>query len=215
MRKFWLLASFGLLSLTATTLSSCSMSTSGSYNAKLYTRGSKAKGVVAMLPVFYRTEKSAEILPWNLQAEFSEEISKRLHSSDKLLLIKHHASASVAAQFFSPIPNLSSELAAQLLPAEFVVAAEILEQKTLENVLNPSISASVRVRVFDIRHNKISMVYQEILDANQSLASGSSDYHRYGWRSKNFDSTPMGLMHQRLFREIVARVEGYVCANYS
>ncbi|WP_080141798.1 CT253 family lipoprotein [Chlamydia suis] len=215
MRRSWLLASFSLLSLTATTLSSCSVSTSGSYNARLYTKGSKAKGVVAMLPVFYRTEKSAEILPWNLQAEFSEEICKRLHSSDKLLLIKHHAPAGVAAQFFSPTPNISPELAAQLLPAEFVVATEILEQKTTEDILNPSISASVRVRVFDIRHNKISMIYQEILNANQPLASGSSDYYRYGWRSKNFDSTPMGLMHQRLFREIVARVEGYVCANYS
>ncbi|MBQ8499027.1 CT253 family lipoprotein [Chlamydia sp.] len=215
MQKSRLLAFVGLSLLTANIFSGCSVSPSGSYHAKLYTRGSKARGVVAMLPVLYRTEKSAEILPWNLQAEFSEEISKRLHSSDKLLLIKHHASAGVAAQFFSPTPNISPELAVQLLPAEFVVATEILEQKTVEDALNPSISASVRVRVFDIRHNKISMIYQEILDANQPLASGSNDYHRYGWRSKNFDSTPMGLMHHRLFREIVARVEGYVCANYS
>ncbi|EPP37480.1 hypothetical protein BOKEGFJH_00197 [Chlamydia avium] len=214
MRKLLLLVSLGLLSVN---LSSCSLPASGSYHPKLYTSGSKAKGVVAMLPVFYRSDKVSEALPWNLQTEFTQEISKRLHASDKLFLIKHNASPQTIAQFYSVVPQVSPETIASLLPAEFIVATELLEQKnTTDTFGNNSITASVRVRVFDIRHNKVSMIYQEIIESSQvNLAGANKDYHRYGWQTKHFEATPMGLMHNRLFREIVARVEGYVCANYS
>lgn len=214
MRKFFLLGSLSLLTLN---LSSCSLPVSGSYHPKLYTSGSKAKGVVAMLPVFYRSDKVSEALPWNLQTEFTQEISKRLHASDKLFLIKHNASPQAIAQFYSVIPQISPETVASLLPAEFIIATELLEQKNEADALgNNAITASVRVRVFDIRHNKVSMIYQEIIESSQiALVGANKDYHRYGWQTKHFESTPMGLMHHRLFREIVARVEGYVCANYS
>lgn len=214
MRKLLLLGFLGLLSMN---LSSCSFSASGSYHPKLYTSGSKAKGVVAMLPVFYRSDKVSEALPWNLQTEFTQEISKRFLASDKLFLIKHNASPQTIAQFYSVIPQISLDALGPLLPAEFIVATEILDQKTVTDAFgNNSITASVRVRVFDIRHNKALMIYQEIIESSQvALAGANKDYHRYGWQTKHFEATPMGLMHQRLFREIVARVEGYVCANYS
>ncbi|AAP05141.1 CT253 family lipoprotein [Chlamydia caviae] len=214
MRKLLLLVSCGLLSIN---LSSCSLPASGSYHPKLYKSGSKAKGVVAMLPVFYRSGKVSEVLPWSLQAEFTQEISKRFHSSEKLFLIKHSASPQVISQFYAPVVHdFSPQAIVEFLPAEFVVATELLEQKTSQDMFgHDSVTASVRVRVFDIRHNKVTMIYQEIIESSQPLATTASDYHRYGWHTKHFDSTPMGLMHQRLFREVVARVEGYVCANYS
>ncbi|MEF9519886.1 CT253 family lipoprotein [Chlamydia crocodili] len=214
MRKLLLLVSCGLLSIN---LSGCSLPASGSYHPKLYKSGSKAKGVVAMLPVFYRSGKISEVLPWNLQAEFTQEIGKRFHSSERLFLIKHSASPQVVSQFYSPVvPEFSPQAIVEFLPAEFVVATELLEQKTSQDMFgHDSITASVRVRVFDIRHNKVSMIYQEIIESSQPLATTASDYHRYGWQTKHFESTPMGLMHHRLFREVVARVEGYVCANYS
>ncbi|CAG9046603.1 hypothetical protein NVRI1_00967 [Chlamydia abortus] len=214
MRKLLLLVSCGLLSIN---LTSCSLPASGSYHPKLYKSGSKAKGVVAMLPVFYRAGKASEALPWNLQAEFTQEISKRFHASDKVFLIKHTASPQVISQFYSPvIPEFSPQAVVEFLPAEFIVATELLEQKTSQDAFgHDSITASVRVRVFDIRHNKVSLIYQEIIESSQPLATITSDYHRYGWQTKNFEATPMGLMHNRLFREVVARVEGYVCANYS
>lgn len=214
MRKLLLLLSSGLITLS---LTGCSLPTSGSYHPKLYTSGSKAKGVVTMLPVFYRSGKVSEVLPWSLQTEFTQEISKRLHASDKLFLIKHTASPQLVAQFYSPnTAHIATGSLAELLPAEFVVATELLEQKTSSDMFgNDSIVASVRVRVFDIRHNQVTMIFQEILEASQPISSVNSDYHRYGWQTKNFEATPMGLMHQRLFREVVARIEGYVCANYS
>ncbi|WP_348663947.1 CT253 family lipoprotein [Chlamydia vaughanii] len=214
MRKLLLLVSCGLLSVN---LSSCSLPASGSYHPKLYKSGSKAKGVVAMLPVFYRSGKVSEALPWNLQTEFTQEISKRLHSSEKLYLIKHSASPQIISQFYSPVvPQFSPGAVTEFLPAEFIVATELLEQKSSEDMFgHDSITASVRVRVFDIRHNKVSMIYQEIIESTQPVAIAGSDYHRYGWQTKHFEATPMGLMHHRLFREVVARVEGYVCANYS
>ncbi|SPN73534.1 hypothetical protein C10C_0363 [Chlamydia serpentis] len=214
MRKMLLLLAF--LGLLSPTLSSCThLTTVGSYHPKLYTSGSKTKGVVAMLPVFHRPGKSLEPLPWNLQAEFTEEISKRFYSSDKIFLIKHNAPAQTVAQFYAPITNLPIGIAEQFLPAEFIVATELLEQKTAKEAGIESIMASVRVRVFDIRHQKISLIYQEIIECSQPLTTVANDYHRHSWNSKYFDSTPMGLMHNRLFREVVARVEGYVCANYS
>lgn len=111
--------------------------------------------------------------------------------------------------------NISANVSAQFLPAEFVVATELLEQTTKTIANQDYIFASVRVRVFDIRRNQISMIYQEIVEATQPIATTASDYHRYGWKTKHFDATPMGIMHHRLFREMVTRVEGYVCANYS
>ncbi|WP_201456831.1 CT253 family lipoprotein [Chlamydia sp. 17-3921] len=218
MQKIRIAIFLGLLSFSVLTLSSCaSLGASGSYHSKLYKKGSKAKGVVAMLPVYYREGKSSEMLSWNLQTEFSEEISKRFLSSEKILLIKHSASPQAISQFYAPrISNLPQTIARQFLPAEFIVATELLEQKSIADTFgNDSLTVSVRVRVFDIRHNQIALIYQEIIEANQPSTSVISDYSRYGWQTKHFDSTPMGLMHHRLFREIVARVEGYVCANYS
>lgn len=205
-----------LISSIALSLSGC-VPQQGSYHPKLYTSGSKAKGVVAMLPVFSQHARNNEILPWSLQKEFTEGIVKRLSDSDRIYLIKHNASAQVVSHFFSPSTTaLPTSLISDFLPAEFVVATELLEQKTVSDPSGiDSICASVRVRVFDIRHQKINLIYQEILDASQPITNQNHDYYRYGWRSKNFDATPMGIMHQRLFREIVARVEGYICANYS
>lgn len=212
MKKLFTLVSCGVLSVSALSLTGCSSVASGSYHSKLYSSGGKAKGVVAMLPVFYRSERSSEVVPWNLSSEFTTEIGKRFKASGKVLLIKHEASPQTIAQFYSPLANsISPNVAVQFLPAEFVVAAELLDQRST----NETLTASVRVRVFDIRHKKVSMIYQEIIDASQPIVTTSSDYQRCDWRSKHFADTPMGLMHQRLFREIVARVEGYVCANYS
>lgn len=218
MRKVFVIAFSGLLSLGALNLSSCaSLHTPGSYHPKLYKTGGKARGVVAMLPVYYRAGKSTAALPWSLQTEFSEEISKRFLSSEKLLLIKHNASPQLISQFYAPqVASLPITIIGQFLPAEFIVATELLEQKSTQDAFgNDSLSVSVRVRLFDVRRNKISLIYQEIIEANQPAISVISDYHRCRWQTKHFESTPMGLMHQRLFREIVARVEGYVCANYS
>ncbi|EPP35664.1 putative exported protein [Chlamydia ibidis] len=217
MRKLFLLASCGFVSLSALVLPGCSFCPGGSYHPKLYTSGSKAKGVVAMLPVFYRSGKSLDVLPWNLQTEFTEEISKRLYASDKVFLIKHNASPQIISQFYAPsVTQFSPESITSFLPAEFIVATEILEQKSSGDVFgHDSITASVRVRVFDIRHNRVSLIYQEIIESTQPIAAAASDYYRYGWPTKHFDATPMGLMHNRLFRDIVGRVEGYICANYS
>lgn len=204
--------------LCSVLLSGCSFSnTGGSYHPKLYTSGSKAKGVVAMLPVYSKLGYIEGGLPWNLQKEFTEEISRRLYESDKVYLIKHNASSNIVSHFYNPSADiLPNSLATHFLPAEFVVATELLEQvEESDNLGNDTVTASVRIKVFDIRKNKISLIYQEIIEAKQPVILATNDYHRYGWKSKHFDSTPMGLMHNRLFREIVARVEGYVCANYA
>lgn len=216
MKKLKLFTYIAMTSLVALTASSCAMHQQGSYHPKLYSKGSKAKGVVSVLPVFFRSGKVTEILPWNLQTEFTEEISKRFAASDKLLLIKNNVPLSSVEQFYSPIAsNISTNVSAQFLPAEFVIATELLEQTTKTIANQDYISASIRVRVFDIRRNQVSMIYQEIVEATQPVAATASDYHRYGWKTKHFDATPMGIMHHRLFREMVTRVEGYVCANYS
>lgn len=215
MKKLKNIAFYALGSFSALTMSGCSMVYEGAYHSKLYTKQSKAKGVVTVLPIFHRSGKATEILPWNLQAEFTEEIGKRFQDSSKLLSIKPNASVSGIEAFYSPIAsNISPQLAAQFLPAEFVIATELLEQSTKMIANQEYISASVRVRVFDIRKNQVSMIYQEIIEASQPVTI-ASDYYRYGWQTKHFDSTPMGIMHNRLFREVATRVEGYVCANYS
>ncbi|WP_213318457.1 CT253 family lipoprotein [Chlamydiifrater volucris] len=190
----------------------------GVYNAKLYTTGSKAKGVVAMLPVAVNPRnQGGDVLPWSLREEFTEELVKKLSLSDRVFLIKHNVSNRIASDFYSPMPKaIPVEITSQFLPAEFVIATELIDHSTVSDALkNETVCASMRVRVFDIRHNRSTLVYQEIIEAKQPIPQSASDYSRYGWRTSHFESTPMGLMHGRLIREIVARVEGYVCANYS
>lgn len=215
MKKLKSLAYYTLGSLVALAITGCSMTNEGAYHSKLYSKQGKAKGVIAVLPVFYRSGKATEILPWNLQAEFTEEIGKRFQDSSKLLLIKSNAPLSSVDSFYSPTAtSLSPQHVSQFLPAEFIVATELLEQSTKTIAGQEHIAASVRVRVFDIRKNQVSMIYQEIIEASQPITI-ASDYYRYGWQTKHFDSTPMGIMHHRLFREVATRVEGYVCANYA
>lgn len=195
-------------------LSGCS-----TYNSALYKTGGKSKGIVLMLPVtenFHMREKN-KIYTWDLKEEFNREISKRFSLSNKIYLLKQSVSSKVAEQFFSPEGFfISNQVINQLLPAEFVVATELLDQNELiDDLGNGIITASLRVRVYDLRKEEVKLIYQEIMEASQPIvASNVNDYVRYSWRSKVFDSTPMGLMHNRLMRELVGRVEGYICANY-
>ncbi len=189
------------------------------YNSALYKTGGKSKGIVLMLPVIenFQIKEKNKVYSWDLKEEFNKEIAKRFNLSNKIYLLKQNVSSKIAEQFFSPDGfYISNQVIGQLLPAEFVVATELLDQNELiDDLGNGIITASLRVRVYDLRKDEVKLIYQEIMDASQPIiTSNINDYVRYGWKSKVFDSTPMGLMHNRLMRELVGRVEGYICANY-
>lgn len=185
------------------------------YNtAQLYKSGSKTRGITLMLPV---TQSTRSILTsshnqWDLSEEFSCEIARRLGLSSKLYLLNQNVSSSIAEAFNSPSGKVDHSLASQIFPAEFVIATEILEQSIPNNESEP-ICLSARVRVFDVRKNCINMVYQEIIETKQTQTGIGLDNVLH-WTHKNFESTPLGLAHSRLIKEMVARVEGYICVNY-
>lgn len=168
-----------------------------------------------MLPVVQTTASvlASSAINWDLREEFNTEIARRLSNSGKIYLLNQNVSSYVAEAFNSPISIVESAVSSQVLPAEFVIATEILEQSLPKNESDP-IRVSARVRLFDVRKGSVKLVYQEIMEIKQPQATISSDYNRLNWQHKNFDSTPLGLAHNRLIKEIVARVEGYVCANY-
>lgn len=189
------------------------------YNSALYKTGGKSKGIVLMLPVTenLRLKEKNKLYSWDLKEEFNKEIAKRFNLSNKIYFLKQSVSSKIAEQFFSlEGVSVSNHVISQLLPAEFVVATELLDQEELiDDLGNGLITASLRVRVYDLRKDEVKLIYQEIMESSQPIVTSNiNDYIRYGWKSKVFDSTPMGLMHNRLMREVVGRVEGYICANY-
>jgi len=70
----------------------------------------------------------------------------------------------------------------------------------------------MRVRVVDIRPETPRVLLQEILthDRHISRAYLNSNYSKMPWGTAAFRRSPMGLAHDRLVNELVARVEGYI-----
>ena len=196
-------------------------------DSALYQLSGRQKPIVAVLPVIDRTQQSE--LSWDMSREFTDEIRKRVYDSKRVYLLRDAGSLEIAKLLSTPNPKaISSEAVQNLGAAEYAIVAEIIEQdeashsiaRRASRHISPSdigtvLSVGLRVRVIDLRNETPKIVLQEVLeqDFSVALAYMNNDYEKTPWGTEAFNRTPMGMAHNRLVRELVARAESYIEAS--
>lgn len=190
----------------------------------LYHRSGRAKPIVAVLPMIDSSGK--QLVNWDVSREMTEEIRKRVFTSSNLYLLREGGSLELAKQLNVASPaEIDRQPIDQLGPAEFVVVTELIDQKAepygikgdkphLEEI-GAVMAMAMRVRVLDLRGEKPKIILQEVLNHEQNVSRTylNCDYKRASWGTEAFERTPIGMVHNKIARELVARVEGYIGAS--
>lgn len=192
----------------------------------LYQSTGGSKPIVAVLPVIDRSTNDSR-LSWDLAREFTDQIRDRVYNSTHLYLLRQGGSLEVAKQLATPNARaLGKESMEELGAAEYVVVTEFLGEKMsprslmradserVDNV-GATFNVALRVRLYDLRKEQPKLILQEVIEHEDTVARAylTCDYNRNGWGTEAFETTPIGMAHARIVRELVSRVEGYVEAN--
>ncbi len=206
--------------LATTLLSGCSRSYR---DTSLYQRTGQVKPIVTVMPVIDNT--GVNHLTWDFSREMSEEIRKRIYDSPRLYLLRESSTLEFAKELNDPNPmHLPVDVREHLGAAEFVVVSEFIDQHETPYGMSRQgpdeagsvISLAMRVRVIDLRKDKPKVILQEVIDHDHLVAKPylKTDYTRYPWGTEAYESTPFGLAHNRLVRELVSHVESYIVASH-
>lgn len=179
-------------------------------NTALHSSGGKQKPIVSILPVLDHTQSFEQV---SLSEEFTTKIADRIALS-KLYLLKNSFSKKTTDAFCVPlVENISQKVLSTLGSTEFVVVAELLEERTEKGPTPQAdlLFLTMRLRVLDVRDGKPKLVLQELLQHENmvppSFVAKESKVH---WSAPDYIRTPIGMAHQRMVREAVNHIEKYV-----
>jgi hypothetical protein len=209
------LSSLGVIALLAT---GC---VNNLRDTTLYHSTGRQKAIVAVLPVISHVDPKS--VDWDLSREFTDEIRKRVYESTKIYLLRDASSPEISEAFTAIDPTtLPSSLVARLQPAQFAIVAELLDQqqtpygqtafRAKAEESGALLETKMRVRVIDLRFGEPKVIFQDLLEQQYDISRAylNCNWEKMGWGTEAFQRTPMGLVHSRLVRELVARVESYI-----
>lgn len=192
-------------------------------DTSLYQRTGQIKPIVCVMPVINQTGVHPE--QWDFSREFTDEIRKRVYDSSRLYLLRESGSLEFARELNIPNPmEIPSDLRERMGAAEYIVVAELIDQaekpyglggsRPYHEEIGSVLSIAMRVRVIDIRKEKPRVILQEIIDYDHIIAKPylNADYNKAYWGTEAYESTPLGMAHNKVVRELVAHVENYVLA---
>ncbi len=187
----------------------------------------RAKPIVAIVPYFDRSNTS---VGWNISDEFNHLIQDALIKKNSFYLTSPTdislATVDLTASQ-NPFSNDFGWVKDTFENNEYVVFTEIVEHDihprelkgTYLDVVKMSyeLTATVRVRVFDLRGREAEVVLQELLHKNYPLPKSSSFFTSQPDRWKRFFHavSPIGIAHAKINKEIVDRVENYIMISKS
>ncbi len=195
-------------------------------DTSLYQSTGQIKPIVSVMPVINTTGQQGP--DWDYAREFTDEIRKRVFDSSRLYLLREGGSMALAREFSTPNPmEIPSDIKSRLgaaSAAEYVVVTEFLDQKEIpyetassratQEEAGAVLSVALRVRVIDLRGDTPKVVLQEIIDQEHMVAKPylKTDYTKASWGTDAYASTPLGMAHSKVVRELVAHVESYIIA---
>lgn len=194
----------------------------------LYQSSGKAKPIIAVLPVIDASNSNK--VNWSISEELTQKIQKRIVDSSKLYLLKDKGNMEMARLLNNPDPSqLPETIGKSLGAAEFVIVAELIDQdeavfghpsaeeKPYLAEIAGNIHLAMRVRVLDVRDETPKLILQEVVchDHEVSRPYLNVNYDKYHWGQEAYERTPLGLSHNKIVRELVAHVEGYIGATRS
>lgn len=183
----------------------------------------RAKPVVALVPLL---ETADHQLPWSVSQELTQGIRDRLSGTGNLYLLPQQVSEQIVATH----PDLDFtgdgiDFAKAFTPAEYVVVAELLEHDDVpyrkqqirpiyphDGLVPEVLMMLVRLRVVDVRGDKPRVVLSQLVHSNHMMPKRRKDvdYSEQGYGSKIYRSTPIGMAHTRLERDLATQVEQYI-----
>ncbi len=177
------------------------------------------KPKVAMIPLI---DSSQSGLTWNLSEEITSSIYYNLMDSGELYVLRPQEIGPVWAKrdsidFFA----WDMSYAREFCNTDFIVAMELIEHAIAPcdqvatksfpqcHPSNNVLTMRVRLKVIDTRCQTPRVVLYEIVKAEYLLPPFRSycDVNQIRWGSRDFDSTPCGILHQRMVKNIATRLE--------
>lgn len=180
-------------------------------NTTFHSGGGKQKPIVSVLPVLDHTQSFEQV---SLSEELTKKIADRIALS-KLYLLTNNFSKKTTDAFSVPlVEDISSKAISTLGSTEFVVVAELLEERTEKGPTPQAdlLFLTMRLRVLDVREDKPKLVLQELIQQENMIppVAFGYDYSKIHWSMPEHARTPVGMAHQRIVREVVGHVEKYI-----
>jgi hypothetical protein len=186
--------------------------------ARFYQSG-QAKPIVAIVPMIDSTKSS---LPWNLSEELTSAVHYRLMRKDRLYLVDREKMGILIKRSPSSQSPFGIDLdwiKKTFFENEFVVFMELLSHEELPiqaqdapSSKDAQLSFSMRLRIIDLRREEPSIVLQEIINSSHHLPTqfSSSHFLQMEWGKENYNTSPLGISHAELSKEIASRIEDYI-----
>lgn len=186
----------------------------------------RAKPVVTIVPVM---DSSSYEIPWSISDEFTAMIKDRLSKQGDLYLQddeNFHLSNDD-----KPFASNINWMKKSLKPTEFVVFLELVEHEDvplLRSVKDPSklsptkrdafnLNVSMRLRIVDLRGDSPKIVLQELLKDSYYVSNymDKVNYNLTQWGTEEYKTSPMGMAHAQLSKNIIERINDYVMLSKS
>lgn len=177
----------------------------------------RAKPVVSVIPVIDSTNYD---LSWSLSEEFTSMIKSNILAKGSLYLPNINYSIPYNHHPFS---NDLNWIKNSFPSNEFVVFLELIQHENdpiRKNFHKESsiadggmnLNMAMRIRILDLRSEKPQIVLQEVIKDSYYLSKNfvMDDYKRIQWGNKDYLTTPMGLAHGQISKDIVERINDYV-----
>ncbi len=180
--------------------------------------------VNSKVAIMAATNSSSFECPWGIGKELTAGVKQRLIQDGKIYIAASSDNES-AAKLEAAAPKNESDAIAKAGDSKFVVLMEILDHKevpyqwqklkplyTTAGTPKSVLMITMRLKVLDLRQSTPRVVLQEIVHSNHLISKNarSVDYTEISWGSPGYLSTPIGVAHARLAKDVAARVEHYV-----
>lgn len=179
------------------------------------------KPKVAILPIIDSTHSG---LGWDMTDEISQGIYYQLMNSGEFF-VPSVTEMGPAASKVDQVDIFGTDLsyASEFTNTDFIVALELIEH-TISPIntgnnsnkrfptlspCNRSLSIRVRIKIIDIRCQTPKIVLYEIFKTCYLLTPSKNinDCDSIGWGAPGYEKTPCGIAHDRLIRNLTARLE--------
>lgn len=212
---------FALCAIMSIALIGCGPQNTGELSTRLQ-EDEQPSPIVAVIPVF---DRSGANMGWSLSEEFTDHLRDRLHRQNTFCLTSSSAIRSMISQLNETHQPFSQDIdwiKTSFKDQEFVVFSELVEHNIHDKPQTGAfmdkfshsceLSATIRIRIFDIRGSEPIIVLQELIHQTHLVPRLSTmpTLDRNCWKNLSFHVSPIGLAHTQLVKEVEGRITEYI-----
>jgi hypothetical protein len=204
-------------------LASCHNNTSQEETVRYYEDG-RAKAVVLVVPVIDSTTYD---IPWSLSEEFTDAIKHRLTSKGMFYLSQYSDDTYSMSYNQNPYAADVAWIKDVFSPNEFIVFLELVEHVNIPSAkssetkitnaeklkdISTNLNMAIRLRVIDNRGTTPQVILQELLTDSYFISKNhiDTDYSHIMWGMTEYNTSPMGMAHNQISKELAERIKDYI-----